>query len=69
MSNCRRTSVQGTDPNGEVARITASLGSDGVVRVVIVTAANSTDLDTVRGELVNSVRFLRVPSPSTANGG
>jgi len=37
--------------------------------VVIVSAANSTDLDTVRSELVNSIRFLRVPPATDPNGG
>jgi hypothetical protein len=63
------TSITGTDPLGDKVRITGSVGTDDVVRVVIVSAANSNDLDTVRGELVNSIRFLRVPPAAKPNGG
>jgi hypothetical protein len=42
-------------------RITASAASDDVVRVVIIIASDETKLDVVRNELVNSIRFLRVP--------
>jgi tetratricopeptide (TPR) repeat protein len=55
------TSITGTSPLGDKVRITGSVGTDDVVRIVIISAANSSDLDIVRGELVNSVRFLRVP--------
>ena len=56
------TTITATDGRGDLARITGSAGSDGVVRVVIV-SANATDrLDVLRSEFVNSVRFLRVPN-------
>ncbi|MEY2453381.1 MAG: hypothetical protein QOD92_2955 [Acidimicrobiaceae bacterium] len=63
------TSVTGTNSLGDKVRITGSVGTDDVVRVVIVSAANADDLDVVRGELVNSIRFLRVPVTAGANGG
>ena len=63
------TTVTGTNSLGDSVRITGSVGTDDVVRVVIVSAANPTDLDTVRGELVNSIRFLRVPDNTGPNGG
>jgi hypothetical protein len=63
------TSVTGTNSLGDVVRITGSVGTDDVVRVVIVSAANRADLDLVRGELVNSIRFLRVPPTVSSNGG
>ena len=62
------TTVTGTNALGKV-RITGSVGTDDVVRVVIISAANSQDLDLVRGELVNSIRFLRVPPTASSNGG
>jgi hypothetical protein len=37
--------------------------------MVIVGAANRADLDVVRGELVNSIRFLRAPATTSSNGG
>ena len=66
--NLDTTSLEGTFES-EVVRITGSLGSDGVVRMVLLTAADITDLDELRSELVNSIRFLRVPSPEAADGG
>ena len=63
------TSITGTNSLGDVVRITGSEGTDDVVRVVIVSAANRQDLDVVRGELVNSIRFLRVPATTGSNGG
>ncbi|HEV3226812.1 MAG TPA: tetratricopeptide repeat protein, partial [Acidimicrobiales bacterium] len=58
------TSITAADAKGDLARITGSAGTDGVVRVVIVSANSADRLDLLRGELVNSVRFLRVPNPS-----
>lgn len=58
------TTITATDGRGDFARITGSAGTDGVVRVVIVSANNADRLDVLRGELVNSVRFLRVPNAS-----
>jgi hypothetical protein len=55
------TTVSGTNSLGDKVRITGSVGTDDIVRVVIVSAANADDLDVVRSELVNSIRFLRVP--------
>ena len=63
------TTITGTSPLGDIVRITGSVGTDDVVRVVIVSAANRNDLDVVRSELVNSIRFLRVPATTGANGG
>lgn len=63
------TSVSGTNSLGDSVRITGSVGTDDVVRVVIISAANPSDLDVVRSELVNSIRFLRVPDTSAATGG
>jgi hypothetical protein len=56
------TTITGTSPLGDIVRITGSVGTDDVVRVVIISAANRTDLDVVRSELVNSIRFLRAPA-------
>ncbi|MEY2431815.1 MAG: hypothetical protein QOC92_1540 [Acidimicrobiaceae bacterium] len=58
------TSITGTDPLGNSVRITASAASDDVVRVVIVVAGDESKLNIIRGELVNSIRFLRVPDPA-----
>jgi hypothetical protein len=63
------TTITGTTPLGDLVRITGSVGTDDVVRVVIVSAANRTDLDVVRSELVNSIRFLRAPATTGASGG
>jgi tetratricopeptide (TPR) repeat protein len=63
------TTVTGATPLGNVIRITGSAGSDNVVRLVMISAANADDLDLVRSELVNSVRFLRVPDTNAATGG
>ena len=63
------TSITGTNSLGDVVRITGSVGTDDVVRVVIVSAANRDDLEVVRSELVNSIRFLRVPATTGSNGG
>jgi tetratricopeptide (TPR) repeat protein len=63
------TTITGTSPLGDLVRITGSVGTDDVVRVVIISAANRADLDVVRSELVNSVRFLRAPATTGANGG
>ncbi|MEY2422323.1 MAG: hypothetical protein QOI95_2390 [Acidimicrobiaceae bacterium] len=63
------TSVTGVTSLGDSVRITGSVGSDDVVRVVIISAANPSELDTVRSELVNSIRFLRVPDTVGSNGG
>jgi len=63
------TSVTGVTPQGEAVRITGSIASDDVLRVVIITAANRADLDLLRDQLVNSIRFLRVPPTTTPNGG
>ena len=63
------SSVTGTGSGGESVRITGSVGTDDVVRIVILTAGNASDLDVARSELVNSIRFLRVPDTTTPNGG
>jgi hypothetical protein len=47
--------------DGEAGLYVASLGSDNVVRTIILTAANPDDLEVLRARLVNSARFLRVP--------
>jgi hypothetical protein len=59
------TSVTGIDPRGDRVRITASAASDDVVRVVIIVAGDDAKLTIIRGELVNSIRFLRVPDAAT----
>jgi tetratricopeptide (TPR) repeat protein len=59
------TAVSGQTPTGEQVAITMSVGSDGVIRAVVVTAANLADLNIVRGELVSSARFLRVPDTTS----
>jgi hypothetical protein len=63
------TTVTGTNALGDKVRITGSVGTDDVVRIVIISAANAQDLDLVRGELVNSIRFLRAPPAETPSGG
>jgi hypothetical protein len=63
------TTVTGTTSLGDSVRITGSVGSDDVVRMVIISAANPKDLDVVRSELVNSVRFLRVVDTTQSGGG
>jgi tetratricopeptide (TPR) repeat protein len=54
-------SVPALFPDGEVGLYVVSLGSDNVVRAIILSAKNPADLETVRSRLVNSARFLRVP--------
>ena len=56
------TTLTASDGRGHLVRITGSAGSDGVVRVVIVSANDEDRLDVLRSEFVNSVRFLRVPN-------
>ena len=58
------TTITATDGRGDIVRITGSAGTDGVVRVVLLSANDSDRLDVLRSELVNSVRFLRVPNPA-----
>jgi len=63
------TTVTGTNSLGDRMQITGSVGADNVVRLVMVSAANSDDLEIVRSELVNSIRFLRVPDVTASDGG
>ena len=56
------TTITAGDTRGDLVRITGSAGTDGVVRVVLVSANSADRLDVLRGELVNSIRFLRVPN-------
>jgi tetratricopeptide (TPR) repeat protein len=63
------TTVTGTNRLGDKVMFIGSVGVDDVVRMVVISAGNSTDLETVRSELVNSIRFLRVPDRDAANGG
>jgi tetratricopeptide (TPR) repeat protein len=48
-------------PNGDAGLYVVSLGSDNVIRAIILSAENEDDLDTLRARIVNSARFLRVP--------
>lgn len=66
--NLPTTTVSGNAEIGFV-RITGSLGSDGVVRMVVLTADDADDLETNRSELINSIRFLRVPDTVAPSGG
>ena len=59
------TTITATDGRGDIVRITGSAGTDGVVRVVLLSANAADRLDVLRAELVNSVRFLRVPNPAS----
>ncbi len=63
------TSVTGVSAQGQAVRITGSIASDDVLRVVIISASNRNDLDLVRDQILNSIRFLRVPPTTTSNGG
>jgi hypothetical protein len=63
------TSVSGISAEGDAVRITGSIASDDVLRVVVITAANRTDLDLLRDQILNSIRFLRVPPTTTPNAG
>jgi tetratricopeptide (TPR) repeat protein len=62
-------SVVGRLPDGDSERATVSIGDDGVVRIAVLTAANDNDLDLLRSELINSIRFLDVPEPPSGQGG
>jgi hypothetical protein len=55
------TAVTAADAAGHVVRITGSAGTDGVVRLVMVSAADTSRLDVLRQALATSARFLRVP--------
>jgi hypothetical protein len=55
-------SVPAQFSNGDVGLYVVSLGSDNVVRGIILSAKNTDDLETLRARLVNSARFLRVPA-------
>jgi tetratricopeptide (TPR) repeat protein len=57
-------SVQGRNSNGDSERVTVSIGDDGQVRTAVLTAGNDGDLDRIRSELINSLRFLDVPQPN-----
>jgi tetratricopeptide (TPR) repeat protein len=56
--------VEGQRPDGRTERITVSVDAEGVVRLAVLTAGNPDDLETIRSELINSIRFLDLPAPA-----
>jgi tetratricopeptide (TPR) repeat protein len=62
--------VVGTTPNGDTEVILVSFDLDDfVMRMTVLTAATPDDVNQVGNDVVNSIRFLDVPKPSSNAGG
>jgi tetratricopeptide (TPR) repeat protein len=62
--------VIGTTPSGGTEAILVSFDEDDfVMRVTVLTGTNQDDVDRLGSEIINSIRFLDVPKPSSNAGG